>query len=303
MKVLIASAVGHLLLLWWMREPEWKRQSAPQVVRLTIVEPKQKPTLEPKVAPRSATPKAKAVKTAKAPPAVKAPDTQQTPDGVVVPDLSAKLADGSLRYGDLFPGAVEQIDKGESGHGDGAGPASTHAQIAAEQLAGKVDVPLIYRQKNPEAKAVAMLKRRPQGDWLFASVDGDPHLRAVLYESLSEPRNEGAVQDLFARVGPQVTIVLLQRAINGRGGASETIQLRGARLTIEKRFTGTGVSMAAPADGVSALMSMTIPDEEAERARRRDRSALAALERSPAYHSPIRNRFPRRGDKFSDEQG
>jgi hypothetical protein len=54
---------------------------------------------------------------------------------------------------------------------------------SGHELVSKIDIPLFYRQTTRFSKATAEIGRRSDGSWYFVFVDGDPYLRAVLFET------------------------------------------------------------------------------------------------------------------------
>jgi len=211
--------------------------------------------------------------------------------GTLRPKVAATRARG-LAYQDLLPGA-DYVPAGKSGGAPLGYSAPTTAQgIVADEVLGKLDIPLVFRSAGAEVKAIAKIILRPaaQAGWSFAFVDGDPVLRAVLYEALREPANRRLVADLFHRLRDTEVLIVLHQytVVTTSPGQSyqEAFVLSGNKLTVERTlFVGAG----GPGGGG---LSLTLPDKEADRAKMRDRVHLEQLETSPAYISPIRDRDP-----------
>jgi hypothetical protein len=189
---------------------------------------------------------------------------------------------------------VPRVDGGGRG---GLGTAASAVQAASEELMGHLDIPLVARKRDVAAKASAKLRRASPSSWVFEYVDGDPLLRAVLFEALRIEPNKATVQGLFAQMRTRELLVYLRFSTRLAPGAGELMQedtrIQRGRIDIVKVLlvgpSGSGESGGG--DG-SALLSLSLPDSEAKRARLRDRAELDRLMLSPAYFSPIRERVP-----------
>lgn len=195
---------------------------------------------------------------------------------------------GPTGYESFLPGPGYQF------HDEGSevgGPGTQEARTVAVEVGGRLDIPLFFRSKNPNAKATAKLIRVKDGPWMFAYVDGNPVLRAVLYEALREAANVSSVENLMSELKTNELLVSLrQRSVLSDSGRAtdDDIRLEGNKLIVEHVVYGS-----VPASGVekaASYLSLALPDAEADRARLRDRMQLARLETSAAFIAPIRNR-------------
>ena len=207
-------------------------------------------------------------------------------------------------YTDLFPNADWQPAEGTAPTGARISRrASPEAMATGDRMAGVFDIPLTYRNTDTSAKAIAVLMRRADSTWYFESIDGDPVLRAVLFEGLRTPHNQGLVLALFQDLGShEITITLHQRTEQKTGiGSSylDTYHIDGHKLVIERiRYVDRMRATVTDPTGIASLgvgiipLNIPLPDREAERARERDHGARAKLEESPAFHGAIRDREP-----------
>ena len=196
----------------------------------------------------------------------------------------------STRVDGLLPDATYQYSfEDDAGQPRSSGPTPhaaipTPLRITADQISGKLDIPLIFRQKNGVSKAVAKLVKTADTAFLFAYVDGDPYMRAVLFEALRAPEARDQVLRLFAALASrEVLVVLNQTVVQGGAPTGETFEnfaVSGTKLTISKT-TVLGLT--------SGVM---LPDADAEKAKRRDATHLEQIKMSPAFISPLRNQAP-----------
>ncbi len=194
------------------------------------------------------------------------------------------------RYEDFLPGAAwhggeggDEFGDGAPGGGGGAMPPGLKAET--DVFSGKLDVPLVFRAKTATAKAVAKIVRGPDGKYLFEYVDGEPVLRAVLFEAMRSQDGFKQILRLMAQLETaELVVVLRQEVVQGGGFTGETFEnyaIEGTKLTIAKTHV-----LGVPHRGFS------LPDAEAERAVARDAAQFERLKSSPAYQGPVRNREP-----------
>jgi hypothetical protein len=280
----VSLALHAALALWtrraWHLVPDLvPRGQPPRSVRVTLREkpkPAPKPAAAELAAPASPRPRPPAAQPRQKPPA-------PAPGGLT---SEALLPDASWSF-------AEDGEAGStSGTKPGTAPPSSAVQGAGSEVAGKLDIPLFLREVSGNAKAGARLVRDEgaAAGWRFDWVDGDPYLRAVLFEALRAQKNQRVVLDLLTSwERTDVTIRLKQRTVV----AHETTDKFREDLTfgvgtIEvTRTVFTGPSVARYGGG-----GIPLPDEEAKRAKRRDRGQLRRLEESPAFNAPIRDRAP-----------
>lgn len=280
--LIVVSAVLHSSLLAFLGSRAGVRRD---------VAPKTRVDVPVKLVVREAAPRPSFPTAPAARPRAPRPSAATSTAGALPLTLRAKVDPFSSRA-DLFPGP-EAAFAPEAPEGKGALPSQAARTVAAE-VVGKIDIPLFYRTKNPDAKASAKLVTGPDGLWLFAYVDGDPHLRAVLFESLRIQESRESVADLVRLAGGELLITLRQRSVATPDPVRrqrEDVIFRDGRLAIE-RWVYTGAGPKAFEKGEGTWMSMPLPDEEARRAKRRDEMHLRRLTTSPAFASPLRYRRP-----------
>lgn len=253
----------------------------PKSVQVRIVGPKTRPQAAPVTNQRPIPKKTPNASAERANPPADSPD-ETYPD--------EKLNAGERPYEDLFPGpawpaGTVTVQRG-SGDGDArrGPPPSTAAQKIAGHLSGQLDIPLIFRENTAQSRATAKFRRKNDGAWYFEYIDGEPVLRAVLYEAFHQQKNLVKIDELASLMKKhEIIFVLEQRtkpALNGWEQFSDAISYEGIKIIYNRTiFTGS--------DGSSGI---ALPDKEAERAVMRDQVALKRLMASPAYISPIRGR-------------
>lgn len=196
----------------------------------------------------------------------------------------------ALTYGELLPGAQDLQATGVLG-GEMAvaeewstGPVASSLQISSEVLAGSLDIPLAARMAGISGKAVAKIMRDKGGKLHFASVDGLPLLRAVLYEELRSAKNRVAILDWLEQMATNEVLLILKLNVGNEAGAvgsSDSLSYAQGRMLIERTVHNRTTSGGA---------AIPLPDEEAERAKHRDQVHWQRLTQSPAFRSRIGSR-------------
>lgn len=190
-------------------------------------------------------------------------------------------------YTDLLPSGAwhgERVDQGTEvvpGTNVGVAPPT---RAAIDEFSGRLDIPLFSRTKgSTEARAVAKIRRLPDGGFQLDYLDGEPLMRACLYVALIQPANLEILGRLMASEGKDEFLLTFTHteslAINLSRYADD-FSLADGRLTI-RRTTFQPI----PGSG------MALPDEHAKRAKARDRANLERLKDTPAFHSPLRQRL------------
>jgi hypothetical protein len=205
------------------------------------------------------------------------------------------------RYADFFPGA-ESAFKGTVVVPQG-NPyvANVATQQAGDILVDAFDIPLFMRQNQVAGKAFAKIARHKDRSLTAIFIDGNPVLRAVLYEALLDQRNRATVHRFFDGFGQQVITIRLRFKTTNRGGHSHNTQVSYTEsgVSIIRYFSKgnpdlemgqAGTSPTGDPAVVIPITGIPLPDEEAKRAIRRDRTILKRLRMSPAHIAPIRNR-------------
>lgn len=211
----------------------------------------------------------------------------------LTPNPSLKPAPPPTRdgYAALLPGAGHQYSyesdgpgSGEPGGAHGRSFIPTDLRITGDQISGRLDIPLVFRKKNGTSKAVAKIVRTSETAFMFEYVDGDPYMRAVLFEGLRAKDGQEQVFRLFKSMSSdEVLVVLNLNVVQGGNVTGETIEdfaVDGYKLVISKTTI------------LGRSSGFFLPDEEAKRAERRDASHLERLKTSPAFFAPIRNQTP-----------
>lgn len=282
----ILSLTLHVTIIYVMhhryRKSQLNKSFTTESVKLRIVEQHPAPAL-------TAAPSKSPVPAAKKPdtPKPAAPPTQTNTTQNPNPDEDQRP------YEQLFPAAnwpsgTVSIPSGSSsiGTSDRGPPPSTAAQRITSHLSGQLDIPLVYREQTPKSRAVAKFRRNSDGRWYFDYIDGDPILRAVLFEAFQRRDNLQKIDQLATELKRTEILFVLQQttkpALNGWKQFSDDIGYeQGGAKVVYSRTILTGH------DGSSGII---LPDEEAKRAIRRDNVAFMRLMNSPAYLSRIRNR-------------
>jgi hypothetical protein len=234
----------------------------------------------------------------KTPPVSKPPTTKSPAKG---PGVGAKQADNDEEedeeeeenqperpYEQFFPGPTWPAGTVtvQPGGGDGrrGPPPSTGTQKIAAHLSGQLDIPLVFRENTARSRAVAKFRKKPDGFWYFEYIDGEPVLRAVLFQAFQQQVNLDKIDQLATEMKKNELLFVLEQltkpALDGWEQFSDQITYEDSKITYSRTiFTGN--------DGSSGI---ALPDKEAERAVMRDQVALKRLMMSPAYISRVRNR-------------
>ena len=276
------SALLHVLITLYIGHKEKLAiKDEPRSIKVRIVEtaiPK-KSVPEPDVKPE---PKPST-------PTKSLPVKPTTPNAIVSDDddeeKDEETTEAPSSYKDLFPGPTWP-----SGSVSVGGSSRTPTQVSSEtkkltgHLEGQLDIPLVFRENTATSKAVAKFRREEDGSWLFEYIDGEPVLRAVVFQAFKNKSNLDKISALSDELKSREIIFVLEQltkpAMNGMKQFEDRMIFSGTRIIYTRMiFTGH--------DGSSGI---ALPDKEAKRAKLRDQVALKRLMDSPAYHSPIRNR-------------
>jgi hypothetical protein len=195
----------------------------------------------------------------------------------------------SPRYEELFPPAGSATGfEGEPAVAVRPAPVDQELMTATEELSGKLDIPLFFRMQAGDSKAVAKIARDAAGTLRFAYIEGTPLLRAVVYDALRTAANRALLAEWLDRMRTnEVVISFRLHAIKTSRPPSreeETLRFTEGRVVIER-------TMLIFEGGGAGGLSIPLPDEEADRAKLRDRIHLDRLLGSPAYQAPIRDRL------------
>lgn len=286
---LLAVSLGlslalHGLALLWAPPFQTNRQALKKSYRQKVIVRMVERPAKANLATRPAAPKAATKSTVKTP----------TPSHETA---ASPKADAPSHYGDLLPGLGNlPLDAVGGGTAQPFAPPSQAASTVADELSGKLDIPLFFREQgdNVTASVKLELKNDSPTGWWFVYIAGNPLLRAVLYEALRNQENATAVQDLFRELNTHELLISLRqhtvRQPDPHDHFTETVRLEGTKLIIERTlYFAPPVPDANSGGGGFAI---SLPDREAERAKLRDRMRLERLTLSPAYISPLRERYP-----------
>ena len=208
------------------------------------------------------------------------------------------------KYNDYLPGPEQAfipdygIKKNE-GHSLGTGRG---AHFGAEFLVESFDVPLIIRQLQSAGVAIGKVTRGRNGDLIANYVQGQPVLRAILFEAMRDKRNHQPLNRILNESGFKSLRfkLCIKTSDQANIGHVTKIEITGNLITITRFFSKSkkkNISigfMGSPPTGTNepilSSVFIPVPDEEAERAIRRDKTKLRRLRRSPANTAPIKNR-------------
>lgn len=234
----------------------------------------------------------KLVEAAPRPLAVKSPTRPQTagrrprrpaaesPASASAPSTAGKsyedlLPSGSWKGGDL-PGDV-MVPQGTN---VGISPPT---RAAIDEFSSRLDIPIFARTKGGPARAVAKVRRLPDGRFMLDYLDGDPLMRACLYVALIQRDN----LEILARImrAEERDEFLLTFA------HSESLSVNLSRYVDDFLLADGRLTIARTTFQPVPHPGMALPDEHAKRAARRDRSQLDRLQDTPAFHAPLRRRL------------
>ena len=187
-------------------------------------------------------------------------------------------------YKDLFPGPTWPSGSVVGSSTRTVTPVSSETKKLSGHLEGQLDIPLLFREKSANSKAVAKFRRTGERNWTFEYIDGEPVLRAIIFQAFKNKKNLDKITALSFELKSNEIIFVLEQvtkpALNGMKQFEDRMTFSGTRITYTRMIL----------IGDDGTRGMPLPDEEAKRAKMRDEVALKRLMDSPAYHSPIRNR-------------
>lgn len=285
------SVAGHVLLTWLafvispLLPPATRLATVkrPDTLQVRIAEPVVRKPAIGQVAIGQERPRQKP---AAQPPKVGPLNTGRTDPAALFPSAATafSIADNSAA---AHSGSGVTIDE------VGSTNAPPALKSATALVVSHIDIPLRFRAHSTNAKAVARLVRASaKPGWLFSDIDGDPYLRAVLFETLSQPRVAQEARAIFDVLqSNEFLMVLRQENVTSpppecrKGEQQSTAWSEGKIIVTRRLFIAS--SLCGGSGGI------TLPDEHWERAKRRDSQHLQDLTQSPAFMSPIRNRAPK----------
>ncbi len=212
------------------------------------------------------------------------PDLKNADPATTDEEKNTRATSSSSTYKDFFPGPTWPAGSVVGNSNRAATQVSSETKKITGHLEGQLDIPLIFRENTAISKAVAKFRKDQDGRWSFEYIDGEAVLRAVVYQAFRNRKNMEKIEALADELKTNELIFILEQqtkpALNGMKQFADQMSYSGNRIIYTRMiFTGDDGSQGIP-----------LPDEEAKRAKRRDKAALLRLMDSPAYHSPIRNR-------------
>jgi hypothetical protein len=201
-------------------------------------------------------------------------------------------------YESMIPSGIDQLES--DGRPENSKKMDAEILVlvegAAQDFGTHIDIPLVFRKNNNVAKAIAKISVKPVKASLVLVIEylnGESHLRAVLFEALRKKDNQRAIYDMLAAMKRTELLISLRQAsilTEGAGGLQSAIHFEGYKLVIDQKvFVSRAFKSPGFIEGAAVLVSIPLPDMAAEKADRRDRAHLGRLTESPAYISPIKN--------------
>jgi hypothetical protein len=171
---------------------------------------------------------------------------------------STSGADGKSR-GDLIQGKV----------------LSPESQFSADELASHIVIPLEWRAEANEARAVARLAVDEEGALWIRSLYGEPMLRVMIFESLKNVETQAFLRFLMkSQLRKDFVIILKFVRVPDSTKALYTEAVA--------REDGIEITKSLPPP-MKSFPGMAISDSHAERAKRREKAAIARYQESPAF--------------------
>ena len=162
------------------------------------------------------------------------------------------------------------------------------------QVSGAIDIPLKFRDMLGNGKAI--LKLRRQGKEVYVEyLEGEAYLRAAVWEAITEPQSQARLENLFIQMASDEVLIVVKTVKSKKYMMGQSFD---QKLEVSKnKLTITHISYIPPGGtGVNPLkggigMSLTLPDEDADKAVERDQMHMRRLSRLEAFHIIIKNRL------------
>lgn len=216
----------------------------------------------------------------------------------------AKLNPQISNYADLLPkgGAFNENNvltesnnsKSESkgtfggkGHGPYSGVIYQNAMIESSILQGIFDIPLYLRQETDSASASLQIEPMDARQAKIILLKGSPYLRALIWECLKDEKTTTSLHRIALAMGEKILTIRLSykshMSIDPTAGRyTEDIQL-GKGLVIIEMILNKNMSFGPDNGGIS------LPDKDAELAKKSDRMRISDLTSSKAFQQVLRN--------------
>lgn len=154
------------------------------------------------------------------------------------------------------------------------------AKSQSNPIEANLDIPLVLRRQLP--RGVATMRIKIENDQVtILKLQGQPFLRAVLFEGLSGNLNSQQWRSIFSSFHRREMTVILKYSQVYQPDASrefsQTVEAYRGKLMISIQ-RNRGVSLGSSG-------GIPLPDKHAELAKQRDRMHLKRLRESPAYDS------------------
>lgn len=159
--------------------------------------------------------------------------------------------------------------------------------VAAHEIFGLFDIPLFIRQEYKAGKAYLKIKK--SGKHLsIIMLDGDPYLRALIYESLFDRSTQQVIHELMGKMNAESIRIKLkhQRVMKTHDKRRYIDDVRIGQGTVSLLKTLNVLAHYGPKDS-----GAKVKDEHSERAKKRDRLRLRILRSSPAYQSFVKDQI------------
>lgn len=290
---LLAHIAGMLWLAWWSERVTCSDLSfmMTESIQIKVIHSKKKPVLNREATSQN--------------PHIGNQDNSMSSDeiGDTRPKSIVSRDGGRSTYRDLLPGPEKAFDQNfgkqtQAGNSLGTGKGSS---LGIDHLVGRFNIPLFIRQHHSKGKAIAKILRKKSGEIFIEYVQGLPIIRSVLFEALRKMKNRRALIELldqsdFEEIRFSLSFKTSKEANNGHvikvSTAENQINItvffsESSKENVSIGFMG-GSATGEPESVMISLM-IPLPDEEAKRAIRRDKSILRRLRGSPANFAPIRN--------------
>ncbi len=154
--------------------------------------------------------------------------------------------------------------------------------VDASILSAAFDVPLLARRISSGAEAFLRIDRIAPARLRIISLRGDPILRAVIFENLHKAEVYALILRLMDELGENSLPLVLQ-SLTGAGPRMQNeldFSWNERKLIIRKT---SSFEFKLPAGAIA------LPDEDAKRAKIRDRLHLESIQSSAAYRSALHN--------------
>lgn len=176
---------------------------------------------------------------------------------------------------------------GGKGHGPYSGETYQNVMIESNILQGIFDIPLYLRQETDSASASLLVEPLDARQSKIILLKGSPYLRALIWECLKDEKTTTSLHQIALAMGEKILTIRLsyksQMSSDPTAGRyTEDIRLAKGLVTIEI-ILNKNILFGPHNGGVS------LPDKDAEFAKKVDRMHMSALTGSKAFQQALRN--------------